>query len=711
MPAAVSLAQDATQEVAPDLSSKKGVLVDVNLPISARVVSNVTETLETVAASNGSDATKTSRITVVLRFRTDENDGSATQFEDGLKLARSFSKAEFRNLRIVCFVEGDIQGHAALPIIGSDVLVVGNQASIANAAMMEPGENADATIMASYLAIAERRGLFPPQVVTSLVRTDDELALATTLDGKRRFVSGDEIAELRKEGGGWQEEIWATPGQPLVLNVERLRTARIASHVVASTEELTQVLDLASLEPIADQLIGKELVPGLLEVSGSISKDRVRRWELNLAKASDAGELNTVVVVIDSSGGDLNASVMLAGTLSSTQPPMKRAIGFVQNQSLGDSILVGVACKPLYLNPEARLGGPGGQAIDGDDLRPIEEAIDQIALDAGRPVALLRGLLDSSLKVYRYSNTKTGQIRYATEDDLALGAPEPEAERRQWKRGDLISLDKGLTATEAIELGLAEGTATSIDDLTTILGLPSAPAPITDRGLIHFVEWVGGLKGVSFLLLMVGMVALSMEAGAPGISVPGFVSLICFSLYFWIQFLNGTAEWLEVLAFGLGLACIAIELFILPGVGVFGIGGLCLLVLGVVLTSQTFVIPRNTYQFEQLTQNLWIVVGSVGALIGGLALLRIMLPQRALLKHLALETPDEEYIDRAERLADFEYLRGQTGVATTSLRPAGKVRFGSEVVQVVSDGTPLGVGDSVRVIEVKGNRVVVAPND
>jgi len=705
----ISFGQGEAGNAVAESDSKRGVLVDVELPITSRVVAIVNETLETIAESNPSDAAKITRTTVVLRYRTDQGDGAATQFEDGLKLARTFAKPEFRHLRLVSFIEGDIKGHAALPILGSDAIIVRNQSSIAEAAINEPGEEADSTIVASYLAIAERRGLFPPAVVTSLIQPSQELVLATTLDGKRKFVAGEEIATLRREGGGWQEEIWSAPEQPLILTAARLRSSRIASHGVESMEEIPQLLDLSSLEPIADQLIGKELATGLLEVSGAISTDRVRRWELNLAKATDAGELNTVMVSIDSSGGSLGASVMLAGTLSSTQPPLKRAIGYVQNQSLGDSALIAVACKPLYLHPDARLGGPGGQAIDANDLRPIEEAIEQIAMDAGRPTALLRGLLDPELKVYRYTNTKTGQIRYATEDELTIGADEPEAERRLWQRGDLISLEKGLNAAEALELGLAEGQATSIDDLATTLGLPSVPTPITDRGLIHFVEWVGGLKGVAILLLLVGLVAMSMEAGAPGISIPGFVALICFSLYFWIQFLNGTAQWLEILAFALGLVCIAIELFIVPGVGVFGIGGLCLLVLGVVLTSQTFVIPRNTYQFEQLTRNLWLVLAGVGSIIVGFALLRILMPQRMILKHLALESPDDEYIDRAERLTDYEHLLGESGVATTPLRPAGKAKFGNDVVQVVSDGTPMNVGDEVRVIDVMGNRVVVAP--
>ncbi len=41
--------------------------------------------------------------------------------------------------------------------------------------------------------------------------------------------------------------------------------------------------------------------------------------------------------------------------------------------------------------------------------------------------------------------------------------------------------------------------------------------------------------------------------------------------------------------------------------------------------------------------------------------------------------------------------------------PAGKAKFGEEYVQVVTDGSPVAVGQAVRVTQVLGNRVVVEP--
>jgi membrane-bound serine protease (ClpP class) len=50
---------------------------------------------------------------------------------------------------------------------------------------------------------------------------------------------------------------------------------------------------------------------------------------------------------------------------------------------------------------------------------------------------------------------------------------------------------------------------------------------------------------------------------------------------------------------------------------------------------------------------------------------------------------------------------GQTGEVVSALRPAGKVQFGSSVVDVVSDGEFIEKGGRVEILEVHGNHVVV----
>ena len=52
-------------------------------------------------------------------------------------------------------------------------------------------------------------------------------------------------------------------------------------------------------------------------------------------------------------------------------------------------------------------------------------------------------------------------------------------------------------------------------------------------------------------------------------------------------------------------------------------------------------------------------------------------------------------------------LLGALGVAATPLRPAGKVKFGDDYIDVVAEGAYVEPGARVQVIEIEGNRIVV----
>jgi membrane-bound serine protease (ClpP class) len=706
--AAVAVIAGAQMGVAQDDGNrgKIGYLIDVPVPLEANDANRLLDQLTRLSES----APAGQRVTVVLRYGKDIGPGQETEFEDALKLARAMSAMELRRVRVVSLVEGDVTGHSTLPIISSDQLIVSAGAAISDASAGETSP--DDTIALSYRSIAQRRGLFPVAVVAALVDPGLELAQVSKVGGDQVFAAGKELTALRQSGDVLGEEVWSAAGVPLRLDAKQLRAARIAAQVVDSLDQAAELLDLAALNPIDEEMVTGEATGVLLEITGSISSGRARRWQSNLTSTLDAGDVNTWVVTLDSGGGSLDSSATLAGWFAEPEPPLRTVAGLVRGEARGDSALIAVACKPLFMKPEARLGGPGGEAMTKETLARYEELVDHIALTTKRPAALIRGLLDPELVVYRYTNRKTGRVRYATKQDIIDGAETAEdadVERAKWERGEQIVLADGLAASDAIALGLADGESRSLEDTSRRVGLSGAPPALADRGLVRFVEKLGRSNTLAFLLLFIGFAALSAEANAPGLSLPGFLALICFGLYFWMKFLAGTAEWLELVAFSLGLLCIAIEIFIVPGFGIFGIGGLALTVLGVVLMSQTFVIPRNVYQVEVLSRGIWVSLGGACGVIGGFVAIRMLMPHVPLLSGLVMEQPDDVVISESEKLGDYGHLLGHTGTATTPLRPSGKARFGDQVVQVVSDGTAISAGDLVRVSEVHATKVVVEP--
>ena len=215
---------------------------------------------------------------------------------------------------------------------------------------------------------------------------------------------------------------------------------------------------------------------------------------------------------------------------------------------------------------------------------------------------------------------------------------------------------------------------------------------------------------IAAMLLFIACFAMIGEMSAPGIGVGGFISAVCFVVYFWSQTMNQTAGMLEILLFLTGAACVLVEVFVIPGFGVFGFGGGLLILVSLVLASQSFVIPRNSYQLSHLTSSLASVLAAMGGIIVGLIVMRKYMDDAPLLRRVMLKPPEgeelEELIQR-ESLVDYAHLMNQQGVTTTPVAPSGKARFGRDVVDVISDGEFLGKGTPVRVVDVQGNRVLI----
>jgi len=126
-----------------------------------------------------------------------------------------------------------------------------------------------------------------------------------------------------------------------------------------------------------------------------------------------------------------------------------------------------------------------------------------------------------------------------------------------------------------------------------------------------------------------------------------------------------------------------------------------------VLASQSFVVPINAYQIRQMQ---WSMAGILGAVVGVVAVaiaVQRLLPATPGLRGVLLPPPAEP-IDGDDEL---EALVGAVGTTTTRLAPAGKARIAGEVRDVTSDAALVEPAAPVRVVAVRGGRLVVRPVD
>src|SRR6185312_1407009 len=155
--------------------------------------------------------------------------------------------------------------------------------------------------------------------------------------------------------------------------------------------------------------------------------------------------------------------------------------------------------------------------------------------------------------------------------------------------------------------------------------------------------WVDSLVSLlntswmSWLLLFIGMFMLILELKLPGVGLPAIISALAFLLFFWGHYLGGTADQLEILLFLVGLVCLALELFVFPGFGVFGMSGILLILVSVVMASHTFVWPTQEYEYRQMGRTLFQVTIAILAVAGGAVVLGRYFPSLPLFNRMVLK--------------------------------------------------------------------------
>jgi membrane-bound serine protease (ClpP class) len=499
----------------------------------------------------------------------------------------------------------------------------------------------------------------------------------------------------------------------LALSAGRLRLLGVVGLVVAAIGAAELAVAAEADEPKAV----------LLRIEGVITPltQNYASSRLETARAMGAG---LVIIEIESPGGMLEPSLAIADML--VELKWARTVAYIRHEALSGAAFVALGCESIYVRPNARLGDAGPIVLGEDAMfRHAPEKVvsdlavrmQQLAKARNRSAPLLEAMVDKDLEVLRVRHQRTGRESFMTERDLT----DPE-NRADWQPVRVVT-QKGrfleVSGDQAVEFGLADGAVDGFAQLKDRLGLSREPHALLPSA-VDTILWILNLPIVAGLLLVVGLICLYFEIQTAGFGLAGLASGLCFLLFFWSRFLGGTAGWLEVLLFLAGLACLALEVFVLPGFGVTGVAGIVLILTSIVLASQTFVIPTTRAEYAKMGESLAVLGAALIVFIGSAVMLSRHLESIPLVRRLMLTPPDHataaDLMGAATLAATGTSLEGvvrpnDLGKAVTPLRPAGKAVFGSRYVDVVAEGAFVPPGSKVRVIAVVGNRVVVRGTD
>ncbi len=419
-----------------------------------------------------------------------------------------------------------------------------------------------------------------------------------------------------------------------------------------------------------------------------------------------------VILEIDSPGGRLNESLEIAEYLQKLD--WAHTVAYIPREAISGAAIASLGCDEILMAPHARIGDAGAIVMGKDSLFQLAPqkmisylapALRSLAEAKHRPPALAEAMSDKDLKVYHVRNLKTGLETYISERDL-------KAKPDDWKNLGAVPASGNdrflaLTGREAAEVGLADALIGNREELAKRYSLGELHV-IEPTGVDIAVELLNGWL-ITGLLLIVGLTGLYMEVMSPGHGIGGLVAGACFLLLFWSHFLGGTAGWLEVLLFILGIACIAVEIFLLPGTIVPGLVGAALILLSLVMISQGFLIPETPRELHTLAGTMAMIVISCSIFVAAAVVLTRRMDSLPLLNRLMLAPPAKE--TATEKLLATNGTTGpgvgDLGVAHTPLRPGGKGRFGEQTIDVLACGDFFDRGTPIRVVRVTGNQVLV----
>jgi membrane-bound serine protease (ClpP class) len=488
--------------------------------------------------------------------------------------------------------------------------------------------------------------------------------------------------------------------------------------LLLSVVGLSAGLSAGAEQKAAEQKVVKHSRAVLIRMEGMVAPYMEAYLDRKLEQARQAAA-DLVIVEIDSPGGYLDASEQIAFKLRDLG--WAATVAYVPEMALSGAAIASLGTDQIVMRSSARIGDAGPIYQDENFFfRHAEEkvrsdlvqVVRSLAEAKGRPAALAEAMVDMKTVVYEYTNAANGKVRYMTAKEV-----QSLHDAGQWQKGPPVEeSNKGLFLTlsgrRAVELGLAKSLVDGRQDLKRLYGVENLQ--IIEPTAVDSVVWMLTRPWITGILILVGLVALYIELSAPGISFGGLIAGLCAVLFFWSQFLGGTAGWLEVLLFLAGAVFLAVEVFLLPGSVITGLTGGLLMAAGIILAMQSFVIPETTLQWEIFGSSLLILAASLSAFVAAGVFLTWYFGTVPIIGHMVLPPPDLSATQTTLASSDRRPIPGgleigQTGVAVSPLRPGGRVRFGDTFYDVLTEGDFVDQGTSVRVLRAQGPSIVVRP--
>ena len=306
-------------------------------------------------------------------------------------------------------------------------------------------------------------------------------------------------------------------------------------------------------------------------------RDQIAKPELYILrrglKEAIEQKVDTIVLDMETPGGQLDVTFEM---LKALEKFPGKTVTYVNREAISAGAFIAAGTSEIYFSPGAVIGAAAPVLSDGGDIGET-----------------MRGKLVSYLKA-RMRSISEGK-GYRGEVISAMIDMDSE-----FKIGDQVIKPKGellsLTAREAMKLYgdppqplLGNGIFDNLDALLNQIH-GAGNYTVTRLEVMWSEKLAQYLNGLTPILMGLGLVCMFIEFKTPGFGTFGITGLTLLGIVFFSQFVAGLSGHEPVLFFLLGVTLVVIELFVLPGMMVFVVSGVALM-LGSLVWAMTDLWP------------------------------------------------------------------------------------------------------------------------
>lgn len=407
------------------------------------------------------------------------------------------------------------------------------------------------------------------------------------------------------------------------------------------------------------------------EIAPPVTRRMAKSWSDAIEKKADL-----ILIHMNTYGGlVVDADTIRTRILNSPIP----VVVFIDNNAASAGALISIACNRIYMRKSANIGAAtvvnqSAEAMPDKYQSYMRATMRATAEARGRDPRIAEAMVDQDIFIENVSDS-----------------------------GKVLTF----TATEALKNGYCDGIFENMDDVIKDYGISNYK---TEEMNITAVD-----KIIDFLisplihglLIMIIIGGIYFELQSPGIGFPSAAALIAAVLYFMPLYIEGFAANWEILVFIVGIGLLMVEIFVIPGFGIAGISGILLIIIGLMFSMLNNVnFDFSTVPFNEIATSFLTVVLAIL-----LSLVMIYFIAKTVFGtsefSLALQTTQQHDEGFIATTFDMNKMIGKEGIASTILRPAGKVEIDDDLYDAVAKNSYIEKGTKIKVIKSVNTQLIV----